>query len=416
MMFKLIKSDIAIVGAGIAGICAAVASARAGANVLLVESFSYVGGMATGGMVSPFMKHDIHGKPLVRGVFAELQDSMRAVGGMIDNGFSADVLRDISTDILLKAGVKLLLNSTLVDVKRRDNHIQELKVINDDGIIHIHAEQFIDTSGDGVLSYLAKAPYEISKEQQAMTLFFKMKNIDLKCAIQYVKNNSNDFFPWSTKEYDPNRIVSVAGYFSYIQNAKQLKVLSDSIQYIFFCTLPEKGTASFNCVNLLGYDGTNPEDIKKAYLEGKKQISEIIQLLKQIPGFKSAKLDKIADRVGVRETRRVIGDYIVSGEDIRSHRKFEDAIAKACYGIDIHGQKEDESLMEELPEGEYYEIPKRALFVKDIENLQAAGRCISSTQEGQAALRIMPTCAATGEAAGYIAAMAIKSNKNIRSI
>jgi len=138
--------------------------------------------------------------------------------------------------------------------------------------------------------------------------------------------------------------------------------------------------------------------------------------LKIIPGFEHAELAKVADRVGIRETRRVIGDYVVNGDDIRKHHKFEDAIAKGCYGIDIHGQKENKSVMEELPEGEYYEIPKRALFVKGLANLQAAGRCISSTREGQAALRIMPTCAATGEAAGEIAAKAIKENKTIREV
>ncbi len=415
-MSKVIKCDIAIVGAGIAGICAAVSAGRTGCKVVLVESFHYVGGMATGGMVSPFMKYDIDGKPLVEGVFKELQDRMKAKGGMIDNGFSADIFRETANEMLSEAGIDLLLNSTLIEVRHDSIKIKELLIESEEGSISLQADQFIDTSGDAVLTYLADAPFELAEEQQALTLFFKMKNIDLEKAIAYVKEQPSDFFPWSTKDYDPGHIVSVAGYFSHIKKAKEEVRISEAVQYIFFCSLPEHGTASFNCVNLLGYDGTKPKDIEAAYLEGRTQIADIVRILKIIPGFEHAELAKVADRVGIRETRRVIGDYVVNGDDIRKHHKFEDAIAKGCYGIDIHGQKENKSVMEELPEGEYYEIPKRALFVKGLANLQAAGRCISSTREGQAALRIMPTCAATGEAAGEIAAKAIKENKTIREV
>ena len=249
-----------------------------------------------------------------------------------------------------------------------------------------------------------------------MTLFFKMKNIDFHKVTAYVKENSDDFFPWSDKHYDPKHIISVAGYFSHIKKAREEKRLSDAVQYIFFCSLPEPGTASFNCTNLLGYDGTDPKDLENAYLEGRSQIMDLLNIINTLPGFEKAELAKVADRIGVRETRRAIGDYVMSATDIREGRKFESAVAKGCYGIDIHGQKEDENVMEELPEGEYYEIPKQALFIKGIANLQAAGRCISSTREGQAALRIMPTCAATGEAAGSIAAKAIKDKITIREV
>jgi FAD dependent oxidoreductase len=415
-MSKLIKTNIAIVGAGIAGICAAIGAAREGADVVLIESFPYIGGLATGGLVSPFMKHDINGKALVEGIFQELKERMREKNGMIDNGFSAEILIDTATEMLSQAGVTLLLNSTLIEVQRDATHILELTFENPEGSSKVIADQFIDTSGDAVLTYLADAPYEMAKEQQAMTLFFKMKDIDLQKAVEYVKSDPDDFFPWSSKAYDPNHIVSVAGYFSHIKKAKELNAMSGSVQYIFFCTLPDPGTASFNCVNLLGYDGTSKKDLEEAYLEGRTQIADIVRVLKNIPGFENAEIAKIADRVGVRETRRAIGDYVINADDIRQCKKFDDAIAKGCYGIDIHGQKEEESVMEELPEGEYYEIPKRALIVKDLANLQAAGRCISSTRQGQAALRIMPTCAATGEATGRIAAMAIKENKTIREI
>jgi len=362
------------------------------------------------------MKHDIDGIPLVEGVFKELQERMREKGGMLDNGFSAASFREAAMDMLRASGVELLLNTTLIEVEREAMVITELVLSNEGESIKVLAEQFIDTSGDAAMTWLADAPFEISLEQQAMSLFFKMKNINLEQAIDHVKNHPDDFFEWSTNKYDPKRISSVAGYFSHIKKAREEKGLSDAVHYIFFCTLPEPGTASFNCTNLLGYDGTNPKDIEDAYMEGRTQIADILKILKHIPGFEQAELAQVADRVGVRETRRAVGDYVMSASDIREGRKFDSAIAKGCYGIDIHGQKEDENVMEELPEGEYYEIPKWALFVKGLMNLQAAGRCISSTREGQAALRIMPTCAATGEAAGRIAARAIKEKITIREV
>ena len=229
-MSKVIKCDIAIVGAGIAGICAAVSAGRTGCKVVLVESFHYVGGMATGGMVSPFMKYDIDGKPLVEGVFKELQDRMKAKGGMIDNGFSADIFRETANEMLSEAGIDLLLNSTLIEVRHDSIKIKELLIESEEGSISLQADQFIDTSGDAVLTYLADAPFELAEEQQALTLFFKMKNIDLEKAIAYVKEQPSDFFPWSTKDYDPGHIVSVAGYFSHIKKAKEEVRISEAVQ------------------------------------------------------------------------------------------------------------------------------------------------------------------------------------------
>ena len=118
----------------------------------------------------------------------------------------------------------------------------------------------------------------------------------------------------------------------------------------------------------------------------------------------------------MRETRRAIGEYIVTGDDIRSGKKFRHSVARGCYGIDIHGQKNEKDKMEDLAEGEYYEIPVESLIVKDANNLLVAGRCISATREGHGALRIMPTSSATGEACGALAALAVQNRVDVRNI
>lgn len=415
------KYDIIVAGAGIAGISAAVKAARLGASVLLIEHYGFVGGMSTAGMVSPFMKHSINDETLVKGVFEDIEHEMISRKGMIDNGFYASSFRASAYNLLSDANCTILLNARINEVKRTGYKIHSVTVVTDDSEIEIQAEVFIDTTGDAQLVYLGGFPYQKGDEKtgklQALTLFFRMAGIDVKAVTEYAKQHREDFFDWMEYDFDFNKIISIAGFFSFVKRAISEKRLSEEVQYIFFTTLPESGEGSFNTSNILGVDGSTSEELTKAELIGRKQVAQVVELLQnEIPGFSNSILLETAVQVGVRETRRAVGDYIVTGDDIKQARKFHDAIARACYGIDIHGQKDEESRMEHLKEGEYYEVPIRALIVKEADNLLVAGRCISSTREGHSALRIQPTSAATGEACGALAAIAVKNNKSVREI
>lgn len=413
--------DIIVVGAGIAGISAAVKAGKLGAKVLLCEHLPFLGGMSTAGMVSPFMKHQVNGEILVRGVFEDIENNMRLYNGMIDNGFYANSFRNAAYNLVKDSNVNVIFNTQILSVNKIKNSIKSITILADGKQFEVPAKIFIDTSGDAILAYLGNFPYvkgdENSGKLQALTLFFRMAGINFIKALEYVKNNKNEFFNWMDYNFDLNKIISVAGYFNHVKKAIAENKLSPDVQYIFYTTLPSSGEASFNTTNILGLDGSDTLQITKAEIIGRNQVKQVVDILtNEIPGFEDAFLLETAMHVGVRETRRVIGDYIITGEDIRKGRKFYDAVARGCYGIDIHGQKDEESVMEELPEGEYYEIPLRALLVKDSDNLLAAGRCISATREGHAALRIMPTSAASGEACGALAAIAIKNNTHLRNI
>ncbi len=416
-----LQYDIVVVGAGIAGISAAVKAGKLGAKVLLCEHLPFLGGMSTAGMVSPFMKHQVNGETLVRGIFEDLENNMRLYNGMIDNGFYANSFRNAAYNLVKDSNVNVLFNVQILSVNKINNSINFITIFSEGKEIIVTAKVFIDTSGDAILAYLGNFPYvkgdEISGKLQALTLFFRMGGINFIKALEYVQNNKHDFFNWMDYNFDLNKIISVAGYFSNVKKAIEEKRLNPDVQYIFYTTLPSSREASFNTTNILGLDGSNTLQITMAEIIGRKQVKEVVDILiNEIPGFEDAFLLETAMHVGVRETRRVIGDYVITGDDIRKGQKFNDAVARGCYGIDIHGQKGEESVMEELPEGEYYEIPLRALLVKDSENLLAAGRCISATREGHAALRIMPTSAATGEACGALAAISIKNNIPLRSV
>lgn len=415
------KYDIIVAGAGIAGISAAVKAAQLGASVLLIEHYGFAGGMSTAGMVSPFMKHKVNDEILVRGIFEDIENEMINRKGMIDNGFYASSFRASAFELLKNANSTILLNAQINEVIRIGNSIKSIKVIANEEELTIDADIFIDTTGDAQLVYLGNFAWVKGDEKtgklQALTLFFRMAGIDVRSVAEYAKQHKEDFFDWMEYDFDFDKIISIAGFFSFVKRANAEKRLPEEIQYIFFTTLPDSGEGSFNTSNILGIDGSTSEDLTKAELIGRNQVYQIVKLLQEeIPGFEKAILLETAVQVGVRETRRAIGDYIVTGDDIKFAHKFDDAIARGCYGIDIHGQKDEQSRMEHLPEGDYYEIPIRALIVKDADNLLVAGRCISSTREGHSALRIQPTSAATGEACGALAALAVKHKKQIRDI
>lgn len=413
--------DVIVTGAGIAGISAAVKAGRSGASVLLVEQYGFVGGMSTAGMVSPFMKHAVNGETLVRGVFEDIEHEMRRQNGMIDNGFFANAFRSASYHLLKEAGCTTLLHATIASVARQGDRVESITVFAGGQEHTIRAKVFIDTSGDAQLLYLAGLPWVKGDERtgllQALTLFFRMGNIDLAKVTAYVKANRSEFFDWMEPEFDLSRIVSVAGYFSIVKKAILEQRLSPDVQYIFFTTLPGSGEGSFNTSNILAVDGSSSADLTAAELAGRRQVNQVVTLLRnEVPGFENASLLETAPQVGVRETRRAVGDYVVTGDDIKRGSKFPDSIARGCYGIDIHGQKDESSRMEHLAEGDYYEIPLRALFVSGAVNVLAAGRCISSTREGHSALRIQPTSSATGEACGAAAALSALSGRDVRTI
>ncbi len=413
--------DVIVTGGGIAGISAAIKAARENVKVLLIEQYGFPGGMSTAGMVSPFMKHSIENEILVRGIFEELEIEMRKLEGMIDNGFYASAFRLASLKLLKESGVTVLFHSPITRVNRANKKIDSVWVLLFGEEIEIRGKVFIDTSGDAQILYLGNFPWVKGDEEtgklQAMTLFFRMGGINFHEALDYVKNNKEDFFSWMTYDFDLNKIISVAGYFSIVKKAIEEKRLSEDISYIFYTTLPSSGEASFNTSNILELDGSSSYDLTHAEFEGRKQVWQIVKVLQNdVPGFKNSYLLETAIQVGVRETRRAVGDYVMTEEDILSCRKFDDAIARGCYGIDIHGQRDEQSRLDEMVENDYYEVPIRSLVVKEAENLLVAGRCLSATRKAHGALRIMPTSAAMGEACGALAGLAVKLNTNIRDV
>lgn len=415
------KYDVIVIGAGIAGISAAIKSGSLGAKTLLIEQYGFLGGMSSAGMVGPFMNHYVENKPLVKGVFRQIELEMQKYHGMIDNGFYASNFRNATYELLVENKVDILLNAQIAKVYKNGNRIDSIDVICNGVKFNFSADVFIDTTGDAQLIYLVDLPFNKGDEKtgvlQALTLFFRMANIDIPKVIDDVKKNRDNFFAWVEQDFDLNKIISIAGYFKQVQKAKELNKLHKDVNYIFFTTLPENNDASFNCTNILNYDGSSSVDLTKAEYIAHEQVFQIVDILRsEIPGFENAYLVETAYQIGVRETRRVIGDYIITEDDILSCKKFDHPVARGCYGIDIHGAKGEEDIMQDIEKGKFYEIPMEALFVKGVDNVLSAGKSISATRKAHGALRIMPTSSATGEACGAIAALSIIKNMPYRNL
>lgn len=413
--------DVVVAGAGIAGISAAVKAGSLGCNVLLIEHYPFLGGMSSAGMVSPFMKSMSGDKDLVQGIYKDVEKGMRNMGGMIDNGFYSWAFRSVANQLLGDANVEVAYNTDVVGAEVENGKITYLTIATAYGVSRLHARQFIDTTGDAQLVALGNFPWlkgdEKSGKLQALTLFFRMGGIDVEKTAEYTKQHKADFLPWMDFKYDFNRIVSIAGYTGLIKKAKAEGRFPEDVDYVFFTTLPVSGEGAFNTTNILGIDPSTSGALTEAENIGHHQVAQVVDFLnKDVPGFEKAYLIDTAVQVGVRETRRAVAQYMMTGEDILKAAKFDDVVARGCYGVDIHGQKDEESRMDDLEEGAWYDVPLRSLRVKDAENLMVAGRCIGATREGHAALRIQPTASATGEACGATAALAVKLNTTLDKV
>ncbi|MBE5039700.1 FAD-dependent oxidoreductase [Ructibacterium gallinarum] len=396
--------DIAVIGGGFSGVCAAIAAARQGASVLLAERGNCLGGAAVTCLVNPFMPYwtqeGNQRKFLSAGLFREILEELREAGGLGkgDMTFHEEILKLVLNRMVLRAGVKLLFHSYLTQVTVENGQIQDITLANKSGNMIIKAKYFIDATGDADLAVLSGCPYHLGREAdqlcQPMTLCFRLGNVDL-AAFEKSKNSINPL---------------------YQQFQREGKIKNPREDVLIFPTLLP-GVLHFNSTRIVKRNPVDAEDITNAEIEAREQVFELYHFLKEnIDGFQNAELLMTAMQTGARESRMIDGDYLLTAEDLKNCIKFEDAIAAGNYDIDIHNPEGSGTSHYYFPQGVYYTIPYRSLIPQKTENLLAAGRCISSTHEAQASYRIMPICSTLGQAAGTAAALALKDSCSVRAI
>ncbi len=398
---KTYNCDVMVGGGGPGGICAAVSAARNGADTLLVERYGYLGGMATAGLVFPFMTRFAGSERIIDGIFQEIIERLDAKGGYGGPGkpyqFNAELLKVVADEICLESGVRILLHTSVASTKAADGRIKEVIVSNKSGEASVKAAMYVDATGDADISYLSGVPCEKGRTSdgltQPMTLNFRMANVD------------TDRMP------DSKTITEM-----YLKAREQGRIDCPRNDILAFEAMRDR-EIHFNTTRIICADGTNAEDLTKAEIDSRRQMRQIANWIRSdVPGFENAYVQISGEQIGIRESRRIVGEYVMTAEDIRGARKFEDCIARGSYPVDIHDPKGGGTQMESLKPGESYDIPYRSIVPKVIDNLLVAGRPISSTHEAHSAIRIMPIAAAIGEAAGATAALCVKQGTTPRDL
>ena len=397
--------DVIIAGAGPAGIAAAVGSARLGAKTLLIERYGFLGGMATAGVVHPWMTFHAGGKQLVAGVLQDIIDRLKERGaykisshfGNVHHCFDPEHLKQVELELVLEAGVQLMLHTFVVDAIREGDGICGVVTESKSGREEHRGSVIVDATGDGDVAAHVGAEYEKGRPEdglmQPMTLHFRMGGVDVPRM--------------------PSREEINGMYVS----AKERGEIDNPRENLLWFDTTHEDQIHFNTTRVTHVDGTSRDDLTKAEIEARRQTWEVVSFLQQrVPGFEEAYLLWTAPQIGVRETRRIMGDYVLTEEDVLGARKFPDAITLGSYDIDIHNPAGTGTIIKRLPAGEYYAIPYRCLLPRGLQGLLVAGRPISTTHEAHSSVRIQAICSGMGHAAGIAAALAARGSTVPRAL
>lgn len=424
------RYDVAVIGGGPAGTVAAVAAARRGARVALVERYGFLGGALTASMVAPIMGFHAGDLQVVRGIPQEIVTRLVAQGfspGHVPDPidfcytvtpFDYEGLKHILLELALEANVDVWLHATFTGLQADSGWVRTARIWQKDGDRPLGAAVFIDASGDGDLCAAAGAPFAVGRAQdgipQPMTLMFRLAGVDWNAVMAHFAEHDEDLQHGQGvhERIDLNwlrglPIRGFAGFRRLVGDARARGEWHVPRDRLLVFEGVRAGEAVVNTTRVTGVVGIRGADLTRAEIEGRRQAHEVVALLRaHVPGFAQCWLVDTPAQIGVRETRRITGDYVLQQEDILGAVKFPDAVACGGYPIDLHDPTSQRLIAMRLPPGQYYAIPYRCLLPQGLHNVLTAGRCISATHEAFAAFRVSAIAMAVGQAAGVAAAMA----------
>jgi len=421
----MMVKDVAIIGGGPSGAIAAIACARIGVKTVLVERNGFCGGSLTAAGVGPMMTFHAGKRQVIQGIAQELVDRLTDIGGCGGHvrdatgycatvtPFDAEALKLILDQMLEESGCEVLYHTSLLSCQKKEEKICSVELMSGIERISLSSKVWIDATGNGELFALAGIPYEIGRKEdglcQPMTMNVKIGHVDLEQVRKDIATDPDDFRLLSLEQLPLIKYLSLAGYTKLMTQAVSEKWVSFEREVVLFFETPHPGEIILNITRMTGYNPTDPRDLSKAELIGRKQAWEAFHLLKDhIPAFANAQLLQTGMNVGIRESRRLKGKYQLTADDILTGKQFSDSIAVGGYPIDIHNPKGNDTFTQKLPEGATYQIPYGCLITKEAKNLIVTGRCISATHEACAAIRVSPIVMAIGQAGGTAAALSIQ--------
>lgn len=408
--------DVIVAGGGPSGCAAAVAAAREGASVLLIEAAGALGGMGTNGLVPAWCPFSDRTKIVYRGIALEVFEKAKAEMKHVKQGdldwvpIDPEALKRVYDEIALNAGVTVLFHTQVVDALCREQNIDYIAAANKAGITAYRAKVYVDCTGDADLAALAGLEFDYGEEEshevQPSTHCFMIANVDYfhyrNMPFLHMNNTDSAVYDIARSEKyplvtDPHCCNSVIG----------------------------PGTVGFNAGHIWDVDATDPLCVSRAMMEGRRIAYQYHQGLKEyLPeAFGGSFLAATAPSMGIRESRRIIGEYRITIRDYEERRNFPDEIGRNCYFLDVHhsiterekllsGESNGQEGWEAYSDGESHGIPYRSLIPKNIKNLLVAGRSISCEHIIQGSVRVMPVCLVTGQAAGTAARLACDTAGN----
>ncbi len=400
--------DVCIIGGGPTGVAAAIAAARQGASVFVIEAQGCFGGAGTSGLVTAFTAFTDGVNFMCGGIGREVYDHTLAAspGGL--NGrslpYQPETLKKIYDDMIQEAGVDFLFFSSMVDVICEEGVVKSIIVASKSGLFAVSAKAFVDCTGDGDLCAMAGAPFAQGDEEgnvMGATLCSMWMNVD-----------------WTVPTQAQN---------APLEQAFRDKLFTHEDRHLpgIFPTGTQSGMG--NLGHIFNVDSTQETELTRAMIEGRKLLPEFIQYYNEYVGGAFAKAYPVttAATLGVRESRRILGDYVLNVADYHSRAVFDDEIGRFSYPIDMHvsaptmeAYTHYYTLFTAPPyaDGETYGIPYRTLVPRTLHNVWVGGRCISADKQMQASIRVMPCCFVTGQAAGIAAAMCAASGQTSREL
>ncbi len=426
--------DVIVLGGGCAGVAAAIAAAKNGSKTLLVEQGPGFGGDLLSGLPVDGCLNS-RGEWIVGGVTREIFDALKERGGYIGPicDFRAlwvvcvdhRLMQFAIMDVLKRYHVEFLLYSFADGVQMNQGIIREVSAVNKQGRIELVADVFIDCTGDGDIAFKAGTPYEQGDvalgELQPVSLVYSMDNVNAEELLAFVKESpenisvgESDIIRQGRSNEELVEELVKQGYAKvfFVSNGPLMRGAMERgliSEASIIATIPnsiERGTVSINSTRV-PIDATNTKELSAAMSVLYQQVDQGIRFLQEnVPGFRNAFFSGTAPRIGIRETRRILGDYILTDEDVLESRKKPDGIAKGGHEYDIHGAGR-KHIRKQLLNGGSYDIPYGCIVPQRVDNLYIAGRHLSATRGAHSTARVMGTCMALGEAAGTAAALCV---------
>lgn len=433
---QTLRTQVLVIGSGAAGLTAAIAAGRNGADTLLVENAGFLGGISA---TLPWLGfHDRDYRLIVKGLPLEFCQRLQALGAA-----SAHVLdpkcgsaisvnshwwKCLAIQLVREAGVRMLLHAQVVDTIREGDRIGGVVIESKSGRQRIEAEVTIDCSGDGDVAARGGVEWEKGRTGdglvQAPTLVFKLGGVDREGFVAGCKDPRINYREWLApypdlrykmmQRIDRMPVIICGGYAGLIEQARQKGEFDVPQTRVVGVKVHTPDEYLVVMTRVLGLDPTSVRSMTDAYARVYEQIPGLVQFFRNwVPGFARAELREIAPMLGVRESRRIVGDYMLNAQDLIAGRVFDDAIGMGAYHIDIHrpsGTWVDSSNVRA------YTVPMRSLTAAGVEGLLMAGKCLSATHEAVASTRVVPICMAQGQAVGTAAALAVTRQTSVRDL